>query len=238
LAVISDPEYTQTNITVKAGEIVGYTKVGIDFSLIDNDVTLSGFIDPDAYKYEPWKIHTVDPFDYFAPSLRDEWMTKNLRHVAPYGGKIDYDVDGRLVGNWFKPGTKNQLGDSSGDGELAFAYNHIDPSFIEISMSNFNGQAAQFFFKDNAPDPKDVTEQTGMVKYELQKFGYTDPKTGQWMNEDYISVGSKPKIFDDTVQGTVLVQALPNNQIKFEAFPGKTAAQITGFTDKAQIYER
>jgi len=238
LAVIGDHGNISVNIAVKAGEIVGYTKTGIDFALMDNDVTLPGFVNPNGYKYEPWKIHTVDPFDYFTPNLRDEWLTKNVRQVAPLGGKIDYDADGRLVGNWFKPGTKNQQGDYSVDGELAFAHNHIDPSFIEISIGNFNSQSAQFFFKGNAPDPKDVTEQTGIVKYELQKFGYTDPKTEQWMNEDFINVGSKPKIFDNTVQGTVLVQVLSNRQIKFEAFASKIANQVSGFTNNAQIYER
>ncbi len=31
---------------------------------------------------------------------------------------------------------------------------------------------------------------------------------------------------------------LPNQRLKFEAFPNKSAAEVTGFTREARIYER
>ncbi|MFC1944114.1 hypothetical protein ACFLX5_01230 [Chloroflexota bacterium] len=40
-------------------------------------------------------------------------MTKNIRQVEPPGGKIDHDVYGRLIGNWFVKGTNGYQGISS-----------------------------------------------------------------------------------------------------------------------------
>ncbi|MCH8908147.1 MAG: hypothetical protein IH840_13745 [Candidatus Heimdallarchaeota archaeon] len=31
-------------------------------------------------------------------------LEKNPRTVEPFGGKIDYDIDGRLIGNWYLQG--------------------------------------------------------------------------------------------------------------------------------------
>jgi len=42
----------------------------------------------------------------------------------------------------------------------------------------------------------------------------------------------------DTAQGVALVQVLPNRKLKFEAFPGKTGADVNSFTSAARIYER
>ena len=42
----------------------------------------------------------------------------------------------------------------------------------------------------------------------------------------------------EVVQGTVLAQVLPDRKLKFEAFPGKIAAEVKGFTSAAKIYER
>jgi len=42
----------------------------------------------------------------------------------------------------------------------------------------------------------------------------------------------------DTVQGVVLAQVLPNRKLKFEAFPGKSGAEVKGFSSAAEVYER
>ena len=43
---------------------------------------------------------------------------------------------------------------------------------------------------------------------------------------------------DGQVEGTVLVQVMDGEKLKLETFPGKTAAQVSGFTDKAAMYVR
>ncbi len=66
----------------------------------------------------------MDPFAYFEEPLRTHLLEKNLRAAEPRGGRVDFDIDGRLVGNWFLEGTK-------GDDEqkaLAFVYDYLDPT--------------------------------------------------------------------------------------------------------------
>ena len=42
----------------------------------------------------------------------------------------------------------------------------------------------------------------------------------------------------DAVQGTALAQVLPDRKLKFEAFPGKTGAEVKAFSSAAKTYER
>src|SRR6185295_6774159 len=55
----------RVRIPVKGGQVIG--KVGyqtFDFALIDTRTTRKGFIVPDQFlQRDPWKLHTVDPFD-------------------------------------------------------------------------------------------------------------------------------------------------------------------------------
>ena len=53
-------------LIIEAGQLLGY--VGgqtLDFGVYDYEIVLPGFITPDLYNYEYWKVHTVDPFEYF-----------------------------------------------------------------------------------------------------------------------------------------------------------------------------
>ena len=121
-------------IQVQAGQVIGRVspdQTVMDFAVQDTDIVLSGFVMPSRYDGEPWKIHTVDPFDYFEEPVRSRLLENVLRTAEPRGGKIDYDIDGRLVGNWFLDGT---VGYGSRIDRLAIAYDHIDPTQIRISM--------------------------------------------------------------------------------------------------------
>ena len=125
------PSPDQSPIAVKAGQV--FAKVGgsFDFSVHDSEVTLDGFTIPS--RYSQLKIHTVDPFDYFEEPLRTKLLEKNLRTAEPRGGQFDFDIDGRLVGNWFLEGAENQ-------GEevmLAFAYDYLDPTQVRISVGGY-----------------------------------------------------------------------------------------------------
>ena len=94
--------FASSRIPVKAGEVIasiGYHS--FDFSVHDTQYTLKGLLIPEHYSTESWKIYTVDPFDYFEEPLKSQLKSKSLRTTEPVGGKIDYDIDGKLVGNWF-----------------------------------------------------------------------------------------------------------------------------------------
>jgi hypothetical protein len=107
-------------VPVKSGETIGYVGYlhpeqkgfdqdtdDFDWAVSDTNTLLKGFIIPDHYKAEPWKIHIVDPFDYYDDPLKSALIEKVLGDPETPGGKIDFDIDGRLVGNWFLDGTRD-----------------------------------------------------------------------------------------------------------------------------------
>ena len=57
-------------------------------------------------------------------------------------------------------------------------------------------------------------------------------------DRDSLVKGVVAKNHENQVEGTVLVQMLENRKIKFEAFPGKKASQVTAFTASAKVFER
>ncbi len=219
-------------IPVKAGQVIG--KIGnqtFDFALIDTSTTRKGFVVPEQFlKRDPQKPHVVDPFDYVAEPLRDQLIAKCARKVPPFGGRIDYDIDGKLIGNWYEEGTGGYAGLNRRIdywvGHLSIVYHHLDPKIIVVSIGNYEGRAAQFWVKGNAPDPATIGKEDGIVKYELLH--------GQLGSSGQIQ--KRPDA--DQVQGTVLCQVLPGRRLNFEVFPGKSAAQVSAFTANAKTFER
>jgi hypothetical protein len=231
-------------IPVTAGQVIG--KIGgqtLDVGVINSEVTLSGFTTPALYEREPWKIHTVDPFPYFTPSLQKTLLAKNPRRAEPRGGKIDYDIPGKLIGNWFQKGTNGYAGvdpKRSWAGHIAFLPDYIDPAQFRISLGTFDGRSQQFAPKGNGPDPATIGKETGVVAYELKKYMYINKKTGEPWNRG-APTNTQTEITSknlDKVYGTVLVQVLDAQTIKMEVFEGKTADAVSGFTESALFYER
>jgi hypothetical protein len=219
-------------LPVKGGDMVGKLGGGhgLDFAVINTEVTLDGFVRPEQfYNRDPFKTHTVDPFDYVDEPLRSRLLALNARRAAPLGGKIDYDIDGRLVGNWYKQGTGGYAG-FRGQldywlGHLAIVYHHIDPTKITVSIGDFGGQVRQYWVKDNSPDPAKVSIASGRVRYELV----------------YAKIGSAGQTYEGIpagVQGVLLVELIEDRKLRVEAFPGKVADEVDGFTKAAAIYER
>ncbi len=229
----------RTFVIVEAGEVIGRSP-GFDFAVYNEEVTL-GFINPQTYVGEPWKIHTDDLFVHFTQPIRTQLLEKNLRKAEPRSGKLDYDLDGTIAGNWFVENTNGYQGLPQYNRligywitHLAFVYDQIDPTTIIVSMGDYNGGTGQFAVKGNAPDFAEVTSETGMVKYELVQYGYLD--NGKVWDEGHyadlvVNVGA-------TVEGTALVEMLEDRKIKFEVFPGKSASQVSAFTQNAKTYER
>ena len=149
-----------------------------------------------------------------------------------------------MVGNWFEENTNGYFGKEEyqrsigyWSTHLAFAYDGLDPSLIIVSIGDYNDEAMQFAVMGNMPDPKDVQVSTGLVKYELVAWQYLTENGKEWDRQGFAKVtGSKR--FDEQVGGVALVQMLEGRKIKFEAFPGKTASQASGFSSNAKIYER
>jgi hypothetical protein len=234
-------------LSVKAGDLIGYTGLptayGIDVWVENDNSTLTGFINPAQYTaVESWKTHVVDLFQYTQEPLRDQLLALVERDAAPRWGKIDYDQDGKLVGSWFKVGTGGYGGGKNGaagywDGHLSVVYDGNDPSQIDISFGDYQGQPRQFAVIGNKPDPASVDQATGIVAYELGQIETYSAGTGQiWDGRQYIAhirtrAGS-------TVEGTVLMQLVGPRSLKVEIFPGRSASQVVGFDSAALLYGR
>ncbi|MBI2660428.1 hypothetical protein HYX07_04665 [Candidatus Woesearchaeota archaeon] len=236
------------NIPIKAGQIIGKANEWglLGMLIADTKVTLPGFANPEKYKGEDWKMHAVPPFDYFTPELKSQLMEKNPRKKEPKGGKIDFDVPGKLSGNWFLEGTdyagsKEKIPIYCGNqlcpywsGHLAFVYDFVDPDQARVSFGDYSGWYPQgpYGMKGNADFAK-ISAEDGLVNLELVSIDDIGNECG------FVTQG-KPLCTrnSNNVVGIILVQMLDNNKIKVELFPGKTASEVAGFTGKAKVYER
>jgi hypothetical protein len=235
------------NHKVAEGELIGHTGLptanGIDVWVEDYNSTLTGFINPGQYtQMEPWKTHVVDLFNYTKEPLKSQLLALDMREALPRWGKIDYDIDGKLIGNWFRQGSGGYGGNQHGsegywDGHLSVVSDGNDPSQIVVSFGNYQGEAQQFAVIGNTPDPATVSQATGLVAYELGQLVTYSGDTGvPWDGKSYIPnievKASTPPL------GTVLMQMVGDRQLKVEAFPGTAAAQVSGFDSGVLIYER
>jgi hypothetical protein len=229
-------------IQVNAGDpIAKFGQLSNDWSVHDANTTLAGFVVPKHYEEaEPWKIHTVDPFQFYDEPMKSDLLSKVVRKVEPRAGKIDYDVEGTISGNWFLEGTVDY---SAGgletprywNGHLSIAYGYIDPSQVRISIgfdTDINDDLyckvcrGAYGVRWNEPDPMTVGPESGLVKYELMSR---------------ISEGSDLAIREqigDTSLGTFLVQHLGDRTIRIEVIAGKPPHAVSGFSDAARIYRR
>ena len=230
------------NFPVKAGQLIGY--IGgqtLDFAVWDTEKPLTGYVVPEHYESEGWKIYTADPLDYYADELKEQALSKYIRTAEPRSGRIDHDIDGKLIGNWFQQntdGTTSGYSDTGGEywtTHVSFSPDHIDPTGFIISIGNWPGGATQFSAKGNTPDPATVGVETGLVKYDLRGVNYRD-SNGNW---DRMSL--KPPItFEPGIEayGCALVQLTDSRELKVEVFKGSNCSSVFGFTDAAVMYMR
>lgn len=233
------------DITVKSGQLVGY--IGgqtLDFAVWDTEKPLSGFITPELYKGESWKIYTADPLDYYTDEVKQLVLEKYLRTDAGKSGKIDWDIDGKLIGNWFEEGTHGYEGDRNQPdgrywrGHLSVAPDHLDPEHFMASFGTYAvaGDGEQFVIKSPQVNPQDVSIESGLIKYNLVRGSYI--VNGQhW---DNLSPTKDPKISINRspIRGCALFQMLEDRKLRAQTFPGKTCANVSGFTDEAKTFIR
>ena len=229
-------------IEVQSGQpIAKFGGDSFDWSVHDADKTLPGFVVPEHYEGAPWKIHTVDPFQFYDEFVKSELLSKVPRQVEPRAGKIDYDIEGTIVGNWFLDGTVDYRGNlATGsrrywEGHLSIAYGHIDPTQIRISIGFETGISndlcnvcfGAYGVRENQPDPATVGPESGLVKYEL--MSRRDSARHDHASKDQLGT---------TPLGTFLVQHLGDQTIRVEVIPGKDPHAVAGFSDASLIYRR
>ena len=237
----------EARIPIKAGQEIG--RIGgqtVDFGVWNFELEPAHAANPASYKNHLYRLYLAIIYKYFAEPVKSQLIALSARVVEPKSGTINYDIDGKLVGNWFREGSngfagsqnnRSEAGQRYWDGHLTIAYDYVDPSSIKFSIGNYQGEAAQFAVKGNAPDPKDVSAESGMIRYELVQAGYINGDTGgQW---ELAPPVANPRLQPlSTVKGTVLIQMTDDSSLKLELFPEKTAEQVTGFSNEARIYKR
>ena len=105
-----------------------------------------------------------------------------------------------------------------------------------MSFGDFGGEAVQFAVKGNRPNPAQVGQETGLVKYNLVRFNYKNSNGQFWDRESlerYLKLAQ-----DERIEGCALFKLLGERVLKVEPFPGRRCSQVTGFTKKAKLYER
>ncbi len=232
-------DYTNNiNLPIKAGDLIGTLDDdghGLDFWAVDETITLPGLLNPARFTRDQTLLHVIDPFPLFTEPLRSELSKKAMRPVEPQGGKIDYDIEGKLVGNWFGEGFDDR-DPQFWLKQLAISYHALDPEAVVVSIGDWKGEPTQFAILGNKPDPKDVSVETGLVKYELYEANLVHSDGSSW---DFTKFANDLKFRSvNQAQGVILVQLIESRRLKVETFVGKTAEQVTGFTSRALIYER
>jgi hypothetical protein len=155
---------------VRAGEEIGTFSgraFALDLGVINETVTRAGFINPN--RYPPDTIHADAPLKYFAEPLRTTLYARVRRSGPDKDGKIDYDVPGRLAGNWFLEGLdeRDSATPHAWGRHLAFVRDVHDPAAVRIAVGGTLAVQGVFAVQHGATDPAVVTPQTGKVTYRL-----------------------------------------------------------------------
>ena len=244
-------EYTnlRVNIPVKSGQQIGtawsFGLLGI--VAVDLNHTNEGYLNPGSFRSsENWRLHDISLFDYLEENLKSQVMAKNPRTKEPRGGKIDFDIKGKAVGSWFEKGTGGFRDDTKKpelcgnfpcpywDGHLALVYDFVEPEKLRVSIGRDFGLSDRtpFGVKGNGPDFAQVGAEEGIVKYELVGLKDVTSQKGYSSHSILFSENNETQVL-----GTMLVQVL-NDGLKMEIFPGKIKDQVSGFTNRAVLYER
>jgi hypothetical protein len=211
-----DPSIQQ-GLPIAAGQKLGTTSTlsyGLDVGLVNYDRTLS-FVNPARYGDDTRNADSA--LRFFAEPVRSALYAKVDRRGGDLDGRIDFDVAGRLAGNWFLDGLP--VGESTilgaGPKQLAFVRDVAEPDAVRISIGGTLAMEGVFAVPASLPDPANVGPGSGRVAYPL-----------------YIGTpGSGP------AAGLLVVEMIDAETIRAEAFAGSQQSDAA-FTPAAQVYRR
>lgn len=222
------------NIDVNKGQVIAYVSSfsALDIGLHDLDIE-NNFLYPEQYGFELRYASSI--FNYFREPVKSELLTKAIRQQEPRGGKVDYDVNGTLAGNWFLPGSTDF---ADFDKHFAIGYDHIYGDRIAIydGYARFAQNDFTYFYswvKNNGPLPETVDLAYGVVKYEMVPRRWVDRiDSVTW------KLNSLAGVDEQTVSGVFLFEMLDTETMQTEFFSGKLADEVTGFSGNQRIYIR
>jgi hypothetical protein len=211
--VVIDPTIREGQ-SLTAGQRVGVT--GADAYAIDlgvlNDAVNVPFANPARYTSE--SLHGDAPLKYFDEPNRSQLYGLVRRSSGDRDGTFNYDIPGRLSGNWFweqLPLAQTQ-NNANWSLHLSFAYDNFDPASLRIASGGFLGFVGAPAVAAGTPAPRDVSPDTGKVIYHLLFGGGAN------------------------ATAVMVVQMLDANRIRIEYLSGDRAS--ADFTANARIYVR
>ena len=198
---------------VTAGQVVGISKgIAIDLGMTNEQLALSGFVNPQ--RYEGQTLHTDSPYKYFAEPLRSQLYALVRRNAVDKDGKIDYDIKGKLIGNWFHESVpvSESMMPTSWPKNLAFCPDSNDPSEMRISIGGTISSPGKFKPSPEDPAFDQVSPASGKVAFHLNytEWGYF---------------------------GIMLCQLTDETHLKVEVFQNAVGEDLD-FTTNAMIYTR
>ncbi len=215
--IVPDPSIKEGS-SITAGQRVGTTGLGsgLDLGVIDETITLSGFMNP--LRYVGQTLHCGKPFQYFTDPLKTQLYALVDREGADKDGRIDLDVPGKLIGNWFLDGnTFYTDGPNGWDKELAFAFDIQHPSVVLVSIGGTIDMVGKWTIGTGAPLPSEASVANGKIAYQLYSAGGT--------------------FQDPSQRGLMIVQMIDDTHIKVQTFAG-TKPNDTPFDAGAKVYAR
>ena len=227
-------------IEVTSGQIIGYISSlsALDIGVHDLDVGDSKFFCyPEGAYFENY--YAADIFDYFKDEnpVKAEFLNKNVRVLAPYGGKNDYDVEGTISGNWY---VKDKFeGKDGATNYFAIGYDHIYAQRIALLDGlalhdpDVEDTYSYSWIKSNNPKPEEVDIAFGMVKYEL-----ISPRHLKRNTDGTFETVSIDDVDNQIPRGVFLMQMLETKTMQLEFIADKTAEEVTGFSGNQRVYVR
>lgn len=219
-------KHNRVKIKITAGQILGYIgpHEGIDIGMYDYSRE-HYFANPKWYgrQYRSAVCYT----DYLPTGMLDEIWEINPRTVEPRCGKIAYDKEGTVAGNWFLEGAKEITEWSK---QLYFARHDVYGDRITIVdasplldgdfMESGHLDPYTWWVIGNEPEPESITVDSGPVKFEVATW---------WRVLRYE---------EPIVEGIVLVQLIDSETLQYEWFEDKHASEVSGFTGNSRVYKR
>jgi len=207
---------------VHAGQRLGTTVAELpelDFGLVNYQTTV-GFVNPARYVDE--QLHCDTPISYFTEPLRSQMYAVTQRITGDKDGQINFDVQGRLVGNWFLDGLAAigsvSQAPAAWPQQLAFAYDNYDPAHRRVVIGSALSLPGAFEPAAGSIDFKDVSVSSGQVVYQLSQWGAPGQPPGP-------------------PRGVMIVQMLDDARVRVETLPGSSDTNPT-FSAAARIYVR
>lgn len=190
---------------ITAGQALGISKgIAIDLGLWNEQVVLSGFVNP--LRYEGQTLHADSPYKYFAEPLRSQLYALVRRNASDKDGKIDYDIKGKLIGNWFHESVpiSESMMPPSWPKNLAFCPDSNEPGEMRISIGGTVSSPGKFKPSPQDPAFDQVSSASGRVVYHLNytEWGYFGIMLCQLTDDTHLRVEVFPNAVDTSIQFT------------------------------------